>query len=161
MMIGAICVEGCGLGVTSMNDLMAARMVVDTSALVAVAKREDCYGTIADALLNYSGILVAPALVEFGLVTSLAGNLPDPAADKLIARLIEEGLRIVPFDGAAAEAAIRANPNHGKGNGTGGKLNMLDLMVYGVAKVTGLPILCTGKDFAATDALIHPASRID
>ena len=87
--------------------------------------------------------------------------MPDPAADRLIARLIEEGLRIVPFDGAAAEAAIGANPNHGKGNGTGGKLNMLDLMVYGVAKVTGLPILCTGRDFAATDALIHPASRID
>ena len=45
------------------------------------------------------------------------------------------------------------------GNSKGGKLNLLDLMVYAVAKRTGRPILCTGRDFASTDADIHPASR--
>ena len=45
------------------------------------------------------------------------------------------------------------------GNSKGGKLNLLDLMVYAVAKRTGRPILCTGRDFASADADIHPASR--
>ena len=40
-----------------------------------------------------------------------------------------------------------------------GTLNLLDLMVYAVAKRTERPILCTGKDFTTTDADIHPASR--
>ncbi len=37
---------------------------------------------------------------------------------------------------------------------------MLDLMVYAIAKTPDLPILCTGTDFSATDARIHPASRV-
>lgn len=36
---------------------------------------------------------------------------------------------------------------------------MLDVMVYCLARRLGRPILCTGRDFAATDAAIHPASR--
>lgn len=36
---------------------------------------------------------------------------------------------------------------------------MLDLMVYVVAKERGEPLLCTGKDFAASDLRIHSASR--
>lgn len=59
-----------------------------------------------------------------------------------------------------ALAAIVGNERYGSGNGSGGLLNLLDLMVYGAAIETGLPILCTGNDFAATDAMIHPASRI-
>jgi ribonuclease VapC len=39
-------------------------------------------------------------------------------------------------------------------------LNLLDLMVYAVAKERGMPLLCTGNDFATTDLAIHPASRV-
>ena len=45
------------------------------------------------------------------------------------------------------------------GNSKGVKLDLLDLMVYAVAGRTGPQILCTGRDFASTDADIHPASR--
>ncbi len=60
-----------------------------------------------------------------------------------------------------AHLAEAANEAHGTGNHRGGTLNLLDLMVYGMAKRTGRPILCTGRDFAATGIAIHPASRID
>lgn len=99
-------------------------------------------------------------LVEFRLVTASTGSSPNPAAAAaLLAKLITDGARIYDFDQASADAASFASAQYGKGNGLGGLLNILDLMVYGVAKASGLPILCTGKDFASTDAMLHPASR--
>ena len=69
------------------------------------------------------------------------------------------GLNVAPFELAHASQAIDANLHHGKGMGQGGKLNLLDLMVYAVARARGEPVLCTGRDFAATDLVLHPASR--
>ncbi len=79
----------------------------------------------------------------------------------LIEKLVGSGVIFNPFTIDAAQQSVRANPLFGKGNKQGGKLNLLDLMVYGAAKAAGYPILCTGRDFATTDAQIHPASRID
>jgi ribonuclease VapC len=53
----------------------------------------------------------------------------------------------------------RRTSNMASANGRGGRLNLLDLMVYAAARRTGLPILCTGADFAASGAAVHPASR--
>ena len=58
-----------------------------------------------------------------------------------------------------AEIASQANARYGSGNGQGGPLNLLDLMVFAVARERGEPLLCTGKDFAATDLTLHAASR--
>lgn len=110
-------------------------------------------------MLSGEGVIPTPVLVEFRRVTSLAENAPDPHVDAMLAQLYRIGTLVLPFSLEHAEAATAANPLHGSGNGKGGPLNLLDLMVYGVAAVTGLPILCTGKNFAATDALLHPASR--
>lgn len=134
-------------------------MIVDTSALVAVAYREDGATALLDALLTEAGLLIAPVVVEFCRVTALALNRPNPAADALLAELIAARIVAAPLDMAAADAAIAANRRYGSGGGLGGRLNLLDLMVYGAAKVSDLPILCTGKDFAKTDIAIHPASR--
>ncbi|MFM2099239.1 MAG: hypothetical protein RLZZ366_778 [Pseudomonadota bacterium] len=90
---------------------------------------------------------------------SLEGNRPNPAVEALLSALIDAGTVTLPFDLIMARAAAKANVRYGTGNGRGGALNMLDLMVYAVARLKGLPILCTGKDFLQTDAKIHPASR--
>ena len=103
--------------------------------------------------------IIAPVLVEFHRVTSREGNRPDPAADQLITLILRARIHIIPMREQVALAAIAANEAHGTGNGRGGTLNLLDLMVYGAAKEAALPILCCGKDFAATDALLHAASR--
>lgn len=121
---------------------------------------EDGWREMAAALRDELGFIIAPVLVEFRRVTAIKGNRPGPAADKLLAELRNYRIHVIPMRENVALAAIAGNERYGTGNGRGGTLNMLDLMVYGAARETGLPILCTGKDFAATDAVIHIASRL-
>ena len=135
-------------------------MIIDTSALVAVLLREDGEETLLDAMLEGVGFIPTPVLVEFERVSSIANNVPDPMAVTLLEKLYLAGLKPVPFSEVHAQVANSANAEYGSGNGKGGKLNMLDLMVYGTAKAMKLPILCTGRDFALTDALLHSASRL-
>lgn len=136
-------------------------MIVDTSALVAIAREEAGREGLRDALLLEDSKLPAPVLVEFARVTSGPGNVPRSDASLLIELIRSEGAEVLSFTGLDAEIAASANVRWGTGNGRGGPLNMLDLMVYAMAKRLDLPILCTGRDFTGTDARIHPASRRD
>jgi len=136
-------------------------LIVDTSALAAIVFDEAGIDPIITALGREPGTIIAPVIVELRRVTGLSRNRPSGVVDRLLERLQRARIVIGPFTTAAAEAAVVANARYGSGGGLGGPLNMLDLMVYGAAKDAGLPILCTGKDFTATDALIHPASRRD
>lgn len=106
-----------------------------------------------------TALIPTPVLYEYHRVTSLKANAPNPVALELQAKLISLGVRLLPFDESMAMRAAETNERYGSGNERGGKLNLLDLMVYAAAKSRSLPILCTGKDFPATDARIHPASR--
>ena len=134
-------------------------MIVDTSALVAVSRKEEHFEQLFDAMFEARCVIPAPVVVEFHRVTALRGNKVDSNAVALIDQLIMENAIIEPFGGADAQLAADANERHGTGNGRGGRLNMLDLMVYGMARRTRQPILCTGTDFLSTDITIHPASR--
>jgi ribonuclease VapC len=135
-------------------------MIVDTSALVAVVRRERGFEAIRVALLSEAGIIPTPVLVELHRVMAGPGNVPDPQIERFVDVLVRGKIAIEPLSVDAARAAVDANARYGTGNGRGGPLNMLDLMVYGAAATSGRPILCTGRDFAATDAAIHPASRV-
>ncbi len=132
-------------------------MIVDTSALVAILKRETGFEALRDAIGLEGGGLPAPALVEFTLVA--AGAAMTAQGARLLDALHEQGLVTVAFTADHAAAAAVAQPRYGKGNGRGGLLNLLDLMVYAVAKERGESLLCTGKDFATTDIERHAASR--
>lgn len=81
--------------------------------------------------------------------------------EEIVANLVADGASIVAFEPRHAEITAAARQRYGKGNGRGGLLNFGDLMVYAIAKDRNLPLLCTGNDFASTDLIIHPASRID
>jgi ribonuclease VapC len=133
-------------------------VIVDTSALVAIFQREPGYETLRDAIFASDGLLPTVVMMEFARVAMHKG-VADALANAFIADLVEEDLTPVDFDSAALQASTFASRIYGSGNGDSGPLNFGDLMVYGIAKVRGLPILCTGKDFPATDAKIHPASR--
>jgi ribonuclease VapC len=134
-------------------------VIVDTSALVALAWHEDGWDALADSLTGEPWIIPAPVVVEFALVTSDAANEPRPRAQELLARILAGTGRVEPFSHEAAALSVEAHRLYGRGNGRGGKLNLLDVMVYCMARRLGRPILCTGRDFASTDAAIHPASR--
>lgn len=134
-------------------------MIVDTSALIAVLLGEEGCDRILDALDEETGFLPAPALAEFWAVAS--GSRVDAAqpARELMDQWRDGGLTLLPFTEVHAQRVLQAIPLYGKGNGRGGLLNLLDLMVYAVAKERAEPLLCTGKDFAATDVELHAASR--
>lgn len=134
-------------------------MIVDTSALIAVLLGEEGGDHILDALDEETGFLPAPALAEFWAVAS--GSRVDAAqqARELVDEWRDGGLTVLPFTEDHAQRVLEAIPLYGKGNGRGGLLNLLDLMVYAVAKECGEPLLCTGKDFATTDLEVHAASR--
>lgn len=134
-------------------------MIVDTSAMIAALLREDGCDAILDALEDEQSFLPAPALAEFWTVACGARLNVGEEATALFAEWQEGGLTVLPFNEDHAMKVREAIPLYGKGNGSGGLLNLLDLMVYAVAKDRGEPLLCTGKDFAATDITLHKASR--
>ena len=134
-------------------------MIVDTSALMAISKREVDYVQLRDAIFDEPGFLPAPVYVEFRRVVTRSPKLREQEALAIVGEFLAGPLVWLPFSAEHAEQAALANQRFGIGVRTGGTLNLLDLMVYACAKVERRPILCTGRDFAATDALIHPASR--
>lgn len=134
-------------------------MIVDTSALIAILLRESGWENIRAALVDEPARLPTPARVEFVRVASGERlGLGDLARD-LLEELEALGLENAAFDDVHARIAGQANATFGKGLRSGGTLNLLDLMVYAVAKERDEPLLCTGRDFAATDLQLHAASR--
>ncbi len=135
-------------------------MIVDPSALAAIIFDEEGGEHLLNALLDEQAGIPAPALTEFDRVASLRGPGFSQIASELLDQLFAAGLDVIAYDRGHAEIAVVANARYGKGNGAGGQLNLLDLMVYAVAKARDEPLLFTGRDFATTDITVHPASRI-
>jgi len=133
-------------------------VIVDTSALIAIAQNEPGNMAIRLAIADGHGRVPAPVLVEFQRVATSRGARPAPGPQQVLRELLQR-LRVEPFTAEDADIAAAANIEHGAGNGRGGRLNLVDLMVYATARRLGLPILCTGIDFASTGIPIHPASR--
>ncbi|MGA9583579.1 MAG: type II toxin-antitoxin system VapC family toxin [Allosphingosinicella sp.] len=132
---------------------------MDTSALVAILKGEDGWEELGRALWSEEAFIPAPVVTELNLVTSKGGNEADPEVLPLLSRLLDQKSRIESYTLADAQLSAEAHRRYGRGSGRGGTLNLLDIMVYCMAKRLGRPILCTGRDFASTDAQVHPASR--
>jgi ribonuclease VapC len=136
-------------------------LIVDTSALAAIAFAEDGWETLLKAFAEPLCIVPAFVLTELQLATSSRGPTALQAATGLIDQLIARGAEFAAFEKRHSDITAVARMRYGKGNGSGGQLNFGDLMVYAIAKDRNLPLLCNGNDFASTDIALHPASRID
>lgn len=121
--------------------------------------REEGYEALREILLGEPIVVPAVVIVELSRVALRRG-----VADETIARFFQQlwrgQYRVEPLSAEMALIAHEANRRFGSGNGAGGLLNLLDLMVYATAKALDRSILCTGNDFSSTDVKIHPASRI-
>lgn len=104
-------------------------------------------------------MLPAPVLIEFARVTTDRGKTRNTVADTMLRFMLRSQLTVEALTPDDAQVAVDANFDLGSGNGRGGTLNFGDLMVYAVARRLGAPILCTGRDFAATGAALDPTSR--
>jgi ribonuclease VapC len=125
-------------------------MVIDTSALIAIALGEPSRARLLDALEAAADrILSSVSLLEAGMV--LRARLGESAVG-LLNQLVDELVSdVVPFDEIQARLAITAFGRFGKGMGHRAQLNFGDCAVYALAVSRGEPVLATGTDFAATD----------
>lgn len=129
-------------------------MIVDSSALVAILKKEPDWRVFAEALdsADHSEIS-AVTYVEFAVVVE---RLKDPVliceADDLIERF---DLQIEPVTLEQARIARQAYRDYGKGSGHAANLNFGDCFSYALAREKREPILFKGDDFVHTN--LRPA----
>ena len=125
-------------------------MVIDTSALIAIALGGPSREPLLDALEKEVDRVLSPvSLLEAGIL--LRARLGESAAGllhQLVDALVSE---VVPFDEIQARLAIAAFGRFGKGMGHRAQLNFGDCAVYALAGSRGETVLATGSDFAATD----------
>jgi ribonuclease VapC len=128
-------------------------IVVDSSALVAIARRELEADDFIAKISERSIMIGAPTLLETRLVLQ---RLMANGADDFIDGFVESPVvTIVAFSLEHYRVAAAAFRRYGRGRGHPAKLNFGDCMSYAVAKLEGAPLLYKGRDFTHTD--IRPA----
>jgi ribonuclease VapC len=142
-------------------------MIIDTSALVAILRREP------EAQAFVEAIAAAPARrISAGTYLELAiviDGRGDPGASLLLDELLAElGITIESVTATQAQIARAAYRQYGRGTGGGragsggptgtgargaggARFNFGDCFAYALAKDLGEPLLFKGEDFAATD----------
>ena len=134
-------------------------IVVDSSALIAIMRREAERERFVDAIRNGGLALISTAsLLETTMVASRA--LQRGAADA-IDRFIEElALTPVPVTHEQVRIAQGAFFRFGKGQGGRSQLNFGDCIVYGLARWADAALLFKGEDFRHTDVKLASASEL-
>lgn len=122
-------------------------MVVDTSALVAIIRKESDGDMLFRLLLESRGGLISAGTLQETMIV-LAGKEIDP--DELRELLDIARLWVVPVDDALARLAADAFIRFGKGRHPA-RLNFGDCFAYALAKARDLPLLFKGEDFSKTD----------
>ncbi len=124
-------------------------MVIDTSAIVAIALNEDDAADlerlIADdpiRLISVATVLEATMVIET--------RLGDTGGREFDLWLVKIGAKIVAVDAVQADTARRAWRRYGKGRHAA-SLNYGDCFSYALAMTRGEPLLFKGEDFAKTD----------
>jgi len=124
-------------------------MIVDTSALVAVLRREDGADRLIDHLMSGADIRIsAGTLIETQIVAERDGGIAE------LEELIETvGIEVVPVDARQVALAFEGFRRFGKGRHRIG-LNFGDLFAYALARALDEPLLYKGTDFVHTDVAV-------
>ena len=131
-------------------------MVVDTSAIVAIARNEPDARRFAEALAITPGKrIAAPTYLERAFV--LGGLAPTKGMVFLKGLVADTLIAIEPFGPELLDAAVEARQKFGRGSGHPAKLNFGDCFSYALARTLSLPLLFKGDDFIHTD--IEPALK--
>ena len=123
-------------------------MVIDTSAIVAIALNEpeanDFEERIADDPVR---LISAATLLEATIV--LETRLGEAGGREFDLWLHKLGAEVVPVDAEQTDAARRAWRRYGRGRHAAA-LNFGDCFSYALALTRGEPLLFKGEDFAST-----------
>lgn len=128
-------------------------MIVDTSALIAVAMGEPDAAPAFDAMIGAPVLRIsAGSLLEAAIVADRRGPVVARRLDQLVRDLRAQ---VVPVDLEQVTVARAAYRDFGKGSGHPAQLNSGDCFSYALATVTGESLLWVGEDFGHTD--VEPA----
>jgi ribonuclease VapC len=129
-------------------------MILDSSAVLAVFRKEPGYEAVFDALEAAGSIGIgAPTLAETAIV--LEARFGDQASGWLHQFMDEFRITEIPFGPLHRRVAVDAYTRYGKGKHEAG-LDFGDCLTYAVARLAGQPLLCVGSDFAGTDLELVP-----
>ena len=128
-------------------------MIVDTSAVVAILKREPDAPRLLDAILSVGdGILIsAGSAIELAVV---ATRMTPPATEEECRTFLRKAaVDIAPVDEEQVRLAWNAFATYGRGRHPAG-LNYGDCFAYALAMQTRRPLLFKGDDFSKTDVTV-------
>lgn len=124
-------------------------MVIDTSAIVAIALNEPDASEIELRIADDPVRLISAATVlEAAMV--IETRLGPSGGRELDLWLHKIGAEIIPVDAQQTDAARRAWRRYGRGHHAAA-LNYGDCFSYALALTRGEPLLFKGEDFAKTD----------
>ena len=125
-------------------------MILDSSAVVAVALREPAFERLLAAIAAEPRAprIGAPTLVETAIV--LSARLGRDARGVVGRLLLEGDIAVVPFTDVHFGTSVEAWLRYGRGRHRAG-LNFGDCLAYATARLANEPLLYTGDDFARTD----------
>ena len=123
-------------------------MILDTSAIIALANQEPSAEAVQAALLSADTLkMSAGTWIELFIVL----DARDPRlAWKVTTLLSELGVMVVDVTAAQAATARQAYRDFGRGNHAAG-LNFGDCFAYALATQLNEPLLFVGDDFGHTD----------
>ena len=130
-------------------------MIVDTSALVAIMRKEGDAPTFARAIIDSDVCrLSAASYVETAAV--IDGKRNPVISRRFDEFLVEMRVVIEPVTEFQARIAREAYRDFGKGSGHPAKLNFGDCFAYALAKEMNEPLLFKGDGFKHTDVKVAP-----
>ncbi len=129
-------------------------MIVDASALVAIATHEPKAAALVAALGGAAAAGIgAPTAAEAALVLDVRfGGGGEEVLRGLLSRF---HITVLPFPGDLWVLAHTAFVRFGRGRHPA-SLNYGDCLCYAICRAAGQPLLCTGNDFAHTDLELVP-----
>lgn len=124
-------------------------MVIDTSAIVAIALNEAEAAAFKKRIADDPVRLISAAtLLEVSMV--IEARLGEAGGSERDLWLHKVGVDIISVEAEHADQARRAWRRYGKGRHPAA-LNFGDCFSYALAKLTGEPFLYKGTDFSQTD----------
>lgn len=128
-------------------------IVLDSSAIIAILSSEPGNESLLAIVANTDRCALS-ALTFFETALVLFARKRDAGLQDLAKFLEFAEAEIIPFDQAAAQAALEAFKAFGKGIHSKARLNLCDCAAYALSKSLNAPLLFKGDDFAETDAEI-------
>jgi ribonuclease VapC len=128
------------------------RLVIDTSALMALLLQEREAEEILNAVLKASTLLLSSGTrLELALVVESRHHALD--ANEVNDLLRTLAVEVVPFDQQQLHWALQGWRRYGKGRHPAA-LNLGDCFSYGLARALEAPLLFKGNDFGMTDVTV-------